>query len=195
MEIVEAELHAAGLKLNPTQLQQLMTYTQELAHWNQAVNLSALHGAELWKRLIIEPIRIGEYLGMSGVLADVGSGNGSPGIPLSLVCDLQSVHLIEPRLKRATFLRHVVGKLGLRHVVVHRSRIEELAAGALRCDWISLQAIDPTPDIIHALKRIATSTTRVVWITSKSRQPSEEATTIELPGMNMCGWTFPLDQT
>jgi 16S rRNA G527 N7-methylase RsmG len=147
------------------------------------------------RRLIVEPIRIGAFLEMSGVLADVGSGNGSPGIPLCVARDFQTVHLIEPRLKRASFLRHVVAKLGLRNVFVHKSRVEDIANGLLSCDWVSLQAIDPTLDMIDALVRISSITTRVVWITSRTSSPIEKAVKIEFPDKIMCGWTFRLDQT
>jgi 16S rRNA G527 N7-methylase RsmG len=161
-------------------------YAAEIEHWNKAVNLSALRGPALVRRLIVEPIRIGAFLEMSGVLADVGSGNGSPGIPLCVARDFQTVHLIEPRLKRASFLRHVV---------VHKSRVEDIANGLLSCDWVSLQAIDPTLDMIDALVRISSITTRVVWITSRTSSPIEKAVKIEFPDKIMCGWTFRLDQT
>jgi len=195
MKIVEEELRAAGLNLSSTTVQRLAAYADEMDRWNKAVNLSALRGDALWRRLIIDPIRIGKSLEMSGVLADVGSGNGSPGIPLSLGCDFREVHLIEPRLKRASFLRHVVAKLGLKHVIVHRNRIEDFQQGTMKCDWVSLQAIEPTADILDSLKHVASATTRVVWITSKSEPPIESATPLEVSGMNMCGWIFKLDQT
>jgi len=194
-EILELELRNAGLKLSPAKQLQLATYAAEIEHWNHAVNLSALLGAALVRRLIVEPIRIGTQLEMSGVLADVGSGNGSPGIPLALACDFRAVHLIEPRLKRASFLRNVVAKLGLKDCVVHRSRIEDIADGALSCDWVSLQAIDPTEDIVEALRRISTPTTKVVWITSRAHPPVESAVKIEGPDKIIRGWSFRLDQT
>jgi 16S rRNA (guanine527-N7)-methyltransferase len=194
-EILESELRNAGLNLSPAKQQQLATYAAEIEHWNHAVNLSALRGTALVRRLIVEPIRIGTQLGLSGVLADVGSGNGSPGIPLSVACDFRAVHLIEPRLKRVSFLRNVVAKLGLKDVVVHRSRIEDMADGAMSCDWISLQAIDPTVDIVRALRRISMPTTRVVWITSRTLPPIDSAVKIEGPDKIISGWSFRLDQT
>jgi 16S rRNA (guanine527-N7)-methyltransferase len=195
LEILESELRNAGLNLNSAKQQQLATYAGEIEHWSRAVNLSALRGSVLVRRLIVEPIGIGTQLEMSGVLADVGSGNGSPGIPLSVACDFRKAHLIEPRLKRASFLRNVVAKLGLNDVVVHRSRIEDLTDGTLNCDWISLQAIDPKIDILKALGRISSSTTRVVWITSRTLPPVDGALKIEGPGKILMGWTFRLDQT
>jgi len=195
MDWIETELQASGLNLSSTAVQKLAAFVSEIDRWNKAVNLSALRGPALLKRLIIEPIRIGTFLEMSGVLADVGSGNGSPGIPLSLAFDFREVHLIEPRLKRASFLRHVVAKLGLKNVTVHRNRIEELTDSKISCDWISLQAIEPTRDMLKSLKRISSITTRVVWITSKSTPPVDSAARLELQNMNLCGWTFQLDQT
>ena len=68
-------------------------------------------------------------------------------------------------MKRAAFVRHVAGRLGNENIVVHRLRLEDLAA-APRVDWITLQGVKPTGSLIQALQRLFSPTTRVVWITS-----------------------------
>ena len=97
-------------------------------------------------------------------------------------------------MRRAAFLRHVIVKLGLTGVAVDRCRIEEMPEKALFSDWITLQAIDPTPELIGALKRIADATTRVVWITSVATPPVAGAEKLEIPGGTTKIWVFRLDQ-
>jgi 16S rRNA (guanine527-N7)-methyltransferase len=58
-------------------------------------------------------------------VADVGSGAGLPGIPLALArADLQLI-LLEPSVRRSSFLSEVLRRLELGRVEVVRSRAEE----------------------------------------------------------------------
>lgn len=193
-EILTSELRNAKLDVAPASCRQLAAYAGEIEHWNKTVNLTALSGAALVRRLIVEPVWVGQHLPMSGVLADIGSGNGSPGIPLCITKNFLSVHLVEPRLKRAAFLRHVAAKLGLKEIVVDKCRVEEMPVSAVPADWIVLQAIDPTPALVQALRRISTETTRVVWITSVDSPPVLSAEKILIPESSSKVWIFRLDQ-
>ena len=59
-------------------------------------------------------------------MVDVGSGAGLPGIPVALLRPDLQVTLLEPLLRRVSFLHEVVGALGLEHrVTVVRGRAEE----------------------------------------------------------------------
>ena len=145
----------------------LVTYCEELEKWNKKLNLTALSGAGMVRRLIAEPVWIARKLGMSGSLVDIGSGNGSPGIPFQIVCSFRKCHLIEARLKRAAFLRHMITKLNLKNEVqVHRARFESVAGGLGDVQWISLQAVALTSQLIDSIRTIASPTTTIVWITS-----------------------------
>ena len=188
------EFRELQLEIPAQAQQQLASYAAEMEHWNKAVNLTALGGRALIRRLIVDPVWIGQQLQMSGTVSDVGSGNGSPGLPLCITRRFSSTHLIEPRMKRAVFLRHVIAKLGLRDVAVERYRIEAIPEKAFVSDWITLQAIDPTPALILDLRRIAIETTRVVWITSVGTPPVARAEKLEIPGSTTIIWVFQLDQ-
>jgi 16S rRNA (guanine527-N7)-methyltransferase len=102
---------------------------------------------------------------MSGTILDLGSGNGSPGIPLFIGCRLLRADLVEARLKRAAFLRHVVSCLGNENIFIHRLRLEDMKP-SLTSDWITLQGVKPVSSLIQALLRLFAPTTRVVWMTS-----------------------------
>ena len=81
----------------------------------------------LWSRHLANSAVIEELVPTDAVVVDVGSGAGLPGLPLALVrADLRLV-LVEPLLRRSTFLAEVVAELGLEgRVDVRRARAEDL---------------------------------------------------------------------
>jgi 16S rRNA (guanine527-N7)-methyltransferase len=169
--IVRAELRTADLKFSDTIKEQLSRFSDELEHWNRRVNLTSLSGSALVRRLIIEPVWIGEELKMSGMLVDIGSGNGSPAIPLSITREFQHAHLIEARTRRSAFLRHVIATFQI-PARVHHGRFEDVCGELPTVDWITLQAVHPTNDLIKAMRQISTATTTALWITSTSIKPA-----------------------
>ena len=159
------ELSQLGIHFPPETEAKLEIFIKELVHWNRKMNLTSLGGRELARRLVAEPCWIGQQLQMSGTILDLGSGNGSPGIPLYIGCGLRRADLVEARLKRAAFLRHVAGRLGDGNLVVNRVRLEDMTA-APDVDWITLQGVKPSESLIEALRRLFSPTTFIVWITS-----------------------------
>jgi 16S rRNA (guanine527-N7)-methyltransferase len=190
---LDRELRSSGLPISNTNQKKLGVYVQELERWNRTVNLTALKGPELIRRLIVEPIRIGRELQMSGKLADIGSGNGSPGIPLYVTCSLKRVHLVEARSRRAAFLRHMAHELDPQGIVVHKARVEDIEK-LEDVDWITLQAVRPTARLLETLRRLFRPTTRVVWITAAKDEPVPGARRFSIPGSNTEVWVFQLDQ-
>jgi 16S rRNA (guanine(527)-N(7))-methyltransferase RsmG len=194
-DLLASELRNRSVPVSPAIEQKLVVYIQELERWNRAVNLTALRGVELVRRLVADPVWIGQQLQLSGTLADVGSGNGSPAIPLCLTRPIAHTDLIEARVRRAAFLRHITQILDIKRVNVRNTRLEELEASDAPVDWFSLQAVHPTAMILQAMKRLSSPTTRVVWITSVRRAPVPAADSILVPGGNTRAWVFRLDQS
>jgi 16S rRNA (guanine527-N7)-methyltransferase len=56
---------------------------------------------------------------------DVGSGAGLPGLALAIARPDLHVHLVEPMLRRTTWLSTTIESLGLENATVHRGRAEE----------------------------------------------------------------------
>jgi 16S rRNA (guanine527-N7)-methyltransferase len=96
----------------------------------------------LWERHLLNCAGPAELLEPSSIVADVGSGAGLPGIVLAAVRPDVTVVLVEPLLRRATFLEEAVTALGLRTAVVRRARAEELH-GALLVDAVVARAVAP----------------------------------------------------
>src|SRR5678816_3930086 len=114
--MLRSEFDDLQLEIPRPAIEKLALYASEVEHWNRSINLTSLRGSALTRRLIVDPVWMGMKLEMKGALADVGSGNGSPGIPLSITRPFSSTDLIEPRSKRAVFLRHLAAKAELKTI-------------------------------------------------------------------------------
>lgn len=193
LEVLETELRRFQVRLSPKQTSTLARYCDELVRWNEKINLTGLQGAELVRRLVVEPVWIASQLKLAGTLADIGSGNGSPAIPLHVVSKLSATHLIEARTKRAAFLRHVISFLELSGVTVHRSRLQEIGSQLKDVDWVTLQGVALTPELIESIKTIRSATTKVVWITSDPRPPQPPIKSLLVPFTNTEVLLFQLD--
>lgn len=72
----------------------------------------------LWDRHIVNCGVLGEVIADGEYVIDIGSGAGLPGIPLALARPDLRITLVEPLLRRTTFLEEVVASLGLDVTVV-----------------------------------------------------------------------------
>ena len=82
----------------------------------------------IWPRHLLNCAVLEPYLPAPptrGSTCDLGSGAGLPGLVLALLRPTQPIVLLEPLLRRATFLQEVVADLGLSSVTVVRERAEE----------------------------------------------------------------------
>jgi 16S rRNA (guanine527-N7)-methyltransferase len=80
----------------------------------------------LWERHLLNCAVVTELMPEGSTVCDVGSGAGLPGIVLAIRRPDLRVTLLEPLLRRTTFLDLVVSTMGLPNVTVHRGRAEEM---------------------------------------------------------------------
>lgn len=87
----------------------------------------------------------------AGVVVDVGSGGGFPGLVIAAVAPGVEVHLVEARRKRADLLGEMAAALGLANVRAHGERAEEAGRGALRerADLVIARAVAPLPVLLE----------------------------------------------
>ncbi|MHC3004374.1 16S rRNA (guanine(527)-N(7))-methyltransferase RsmG [Gordonia metallireducens] len=99
----------------------------------------------LWDRHILNCAVIGELIREDETVFDVGSGAGLPGLPLAIARPDVSITLIEPLLRRSTFLERAVETLGLENVRVVRGRAEEkvVRADVGLADVVTSRAVAP----------------------------------------------------
>jgi 16S rRNA (guanine527-N7)-methyltransferase len=121
----------ADVPLTPTVAESLVAYIELLARWNRKINLTSLPLSEptdeTFDRLLIEPLIAAKYLpGAACSVIDIGSGGGSPAIPLKLAMPGITLRMVESKTRKAAFLREAIRHLKLTRVVVETSRFEEL---------------------------------------------------------------------
>lgn len=121
---------ALDFPLSEEQAERLMLYFTELRKWMRRINLVARDTTEeqlielhFLDSLILAPL-VAHHPELH--LLDIGSGAGFPGLVLAAVLPEARFTLVEPRQKRAVFLRHVARLLGLNRVQVVKERVETL---------------------------------------------------------------------
>lgn len=80
----------------------------------------------LWERHILNCAVLTDLIDRDAGVCDVGSGAGLPGLVLAIRRPDLRVTLVEPLLRRTTFLDEAVTELGLANVEVFRGRADAL---------------------------------------------------------------------
>jgi 16S rRNA (guanine527-N7)-methyltransferase len=122
----------ADVQLTASVLEQLEAYYRLLERWNDKINLTALPLKVLTDqavdRLLIEPLAAARYVPEAAITwFDLGSGGGSPALPLKMVRPTARLAMVESKNKKAAFLREAVRELGLSDVTVEAIRFEDFA--------------------------------------------------------------------
>jgi 16S rRNA (guanine527-N7)-methyltransferase len=96
----------------------------------------------LWDRHLINCAVLAEVVPDRASVVDIGSGAGLPGIVLAIVRPDLSITLLEPLLRRTTFLEECVAMLELENVEVRRGRAEEVSR-EFSVDVVTARAVAP----------------------------------------------------
>jgi 16S rRNA (guanine527-N7)-methyltransferase len=117
----------AGLQIPEPLAGQLAVYYEVLAHWNQKINLTSLSDPdEAADRLLLEPVAAAALLPREAEMIDLGSGGGSPAIPLALALSARYLVMVESRVRKAAFLREALREVGISGSV-ESDRFEQVA--------------------------------------------------------------------
>lgn len=85
----------------------------------------------LWERHVLNCALLAPAIPPDARVADIGSGAGLPGLVLAIARPDVQITLVEPLLRRTTFLEEAVASLGLTNVVVVRGRADALHGHAV----------------------------------------------------------------
>ena len=111
--------------------ERLEIYYRLLTLWNSKINLTGLNLSETTPesidRLLIEPLVAAKHA-PPGVtrMFDIGSGGGSPALPLALSIPGVRLVMVESKTRKSVFLREAVRALDLTGAEVVTARFEEL---------------------------------------------------------------------
>ena len=154
---------------------QLLAYYELLIHWNRKINLTALSDPDAAiDRLLLEPFAAAALLPKAGTLMDLGSGGGSPAIPLALALKSPQLVMVESRSRKAAFLREAAREVGL-SAVVEAVRFEELHESAYRgsMDLVSIRAVRMDAPALLAAAAFAKTLGRVAMFASAGQPPTD----------------------
>lgn len=102
----------------------------------------------LWDRHLLNCAVVGEAIPQGASVCDIGSGAGLPGLVLAIARPDLEVTLLEPLLRRTTFLEEAVSDLELTGVEVRRGRAEDLH-GQRTFDVVTSRAVAPLEKLLR----------------------------------------------
>lgn len=102
----------------------------------------------LWDRHLLNSAVLHEAIPADATVCDIGSGAGLPGVVVAIARPDVRMTLVEPLLRRTTFLDEVVAALGLRDVEVVRGRADDLH-GKRRFDVVTSRAVAPLDRLLR----------------------------------------------
>jgi 16S rRNA (guanine527-N7)-methyltransferase len=107
--------------------QQIANYLDLLEEWNKIHNLTAIRErSKMLSHHIADSLSVLDLLPPAGIVVDVGTGAGLPGIPLAIYRPNLQFYLIDSRQKKINFVQLVIKSLKLTNVTALPIRVESL---------------------------------------------------------------------
>ncbi len=148
---------AAAVSLFGEQIATARSFARNLADQGEIRGLiGPLELPRLWSRHILNCAIVAPLLGSGGVVGDVGSGAGLPGLVLAIARPDVSFVLIEPMERRVAWLNDQVAALGLGNVDVVRARAEEVKL-ARPLDQVTARAVSAFRTLVPLTAPLARS--------------------------------------
>lgn len=163
---LETGLKKMGLDLPATVSVLLVEYLQLLVKWNKAFNLTAVRDpSEMVSKHLLDSLAVLPYVG-GGLVVDVGSGAGLPGIPLALALPETRFVLLDSNGKKTRFLIQAKRLLKLDNVEVVNQRVEDYQP-ELYFDAVIARAYADTALILKSTAHLHQPETRVLVMQGK----------------------------
>lgn len=155
----------------------------ELERWNRRVNLTAIRDPEaMVSGHILDSLAVRPLLEGRRVL-DVGTGAGFPGLPLAIAEPAIGFELLDSNGKKISFVRHVIGEIGLSNAAAIKARGEDYAPDE-RFDTVIARALASIPRLLklagHLLREEG------VLLALKGKHPAAELESIK----KLSGWNY-----
>lgn len=192
--LIDRGLEAMGLHFTAEQRGQLDRYIAELELFNPTYKLVGAEGEELIVRHIFDSLSAVQAIDSliedhaAPTLADLGSGAGLPGIPLSIALPQVRVSLVERMERRVNFLRSAV----VRATLVDRVAVvdQDLAHLEHRYDVVVFRALKPLSEILDQVAPLLCDGGTVVAY--KGQRPAVEAELAEVAERCKSRWSWHL---
>lgn len=149
-------------------------FVADLAQYGEQLGLiGPLELPRLWTRHVINSGLLAPLLRADGLVGDIGSGAGLPGIPLAIARPDVELMLIEPMERRVDWLNDEVARLGLTNVTVQRARAED-AVLTRQLDQATARAVSALSKLIPVVAPLVRSDGELLFM--KGARVSDEVT-------------------
>jgi 16S rRNA (guanine527-N7)-methyltransferase len=196
---VRARAVGFGTKISPLQAREFEKFYGLLTKWNRRINLTALElgltqPTETLDRLFIEPVIAAELV-PAGPLAliDLGSGAGSPALPIKILRPAVRLTMVETKGRKAAFLREAVRTLGLDDVDVEQTRFQALPASmSSEFDIVMARALKLDEELLGTAMDLLKPTGRLITFGVDEAPGFRLADKRQLPGGSHAASWVPL---
>ena len=155
-----------GIELPEPVPEKLIDYLGLLSHWNRAFNLTAVRSIDdMLAKHLLDSLGVLPYIG-EGLVLDVGSGAGLPGIPLALAMPQNRFVLIDSNAKKTRFLTQARITLGLDNVEIVNERVQAYSPTTddhrIYFDAVIARAYASSSEIIRSTAHLHKPETRIL---------------------------------
>ncbi len=147
---LKATLISDNITLPDNFFYNIQKYKEHLFKWNKIHNLTGAKDEDTLNHFIYDAVFPVSFLPKYKNLLDIGTGAGFPGMILALALPDTKVTLVEPLVKRASFLQFIKADLGLDNVQVVKKRVENMDSEIF--DLITSRAVTDTKMLLQLSK-------------------------------------------
>ncbi len=177
-----------GIDVGHEGMQKLEVYYAELLRWSKKINLIAKKQSpeQIIETHFLDSLMLLPYLNNdSSLLVDVGSGAGFPGLVCKAVLPNLQLVIIEPRLKRVSFLRNIIRSLKLENVDIIAERVEDIPANSFSGASVTSRAVAQIDDFLHMIQHLIGEETRIICMKGPRWKEEVEHAAATLQGSNL----------
>jgi 16S rRNA (guanine527-N7)-methyltransferase len=158
---LKAILTADNITLPDNFFYNIQKYKEHLHKWNKIHNLTGARDNETLDAFIYDAIFPLSFLPKINSLMDIGTGAGFPGMILAFGLPQTQVTLVEPLMKRASFLQFIKADLGLSNVTVVKKRVENMEPQVF--DMITSRAVTQTKMLLKLSENFRDADTKYLF--------------------------------
>lgn len=159
-----------GVAPSPEVFSKVGTFLTELAGWRESTNLVGRLSEEEIAAHALESLLGASLLAAGDRVLDIGSGGGFPGIPLAIAGF--DVTLLEPRERRAAFLKHVLRRIPGLRARVSTGRLEDLGRDE-RFDAATVRAVGGLGELLGSAEFLEPGGKVLAWTADPSSLAAE----------------------
>ncbi len=167
--------------LADTVLAALFAHYEELRRWNEKLSLVGPGTAdEVLERHYGESLAALPWIAQLGVLVDVGSGGGFPGLVLAAARPGLETYLVEPRERKWAFLQAAARRAALPCRCLNARVAEPLPAGIPpRIDFVTVRAVRVAPELLTPLRPRLHEASQILLWTGREAAPLPQGFALE----------------